>query len=263
MSEEQILEKPEKQQKKHRKLRITLIVVCCLVVAFFVGFRVYVSDFYHADSTALQQAEAAAGADIAKTTPAENTTAYSPAGSSPDTGIIFYPGAKVEAAAYEPLMLDLAARGYLCVLCEMPSNIAFLDINAAKDVLPLYPSVEHWYLAGHSMGGSAAGNFTSKNPGTFDGLILLASYTVDDQDGCVARALSIYGSADGVINRENYEKNRENLPADTTELVIEGGNHAGFGAYGPQSGDGTASITPEDQQHQTADAAAAWIEEAK
>lgn len=42
--------------------------------------------------------------------------------------------------------------------------------------------------------------------------------------------------------------------ADTQEIVIEGGNHAQFGDYGPQKGDGTAQITPEEQWEKTADA---------
>ena len=40
------------------------------------------------------------------------------------------------------------------------------------------------------------------------------------------------------------------LPADTTYVAIEGGNHAGFGRYGPQAGDNEATITPEAQQAQ-------------
>ncbi len=37
------------------------------------------------------------------------------------------------------------------------------------------------------------------------------------------------------------------MPAQYQESVIEGGNHAGFGSYGAQSGDGTASISAEEQ----------------
>lgn len=41
------------------------------------------------------------------------------------------------------------------------------------------------------------------------------------------------------------------MPAQYQESVIEGGNHAGFGSYGAQSGDGTASISAEEQWEQT------------
>ena len=44
-----------------------------------------------------------------------------------------------------------------------------------------------------------------------------------------------------------------------TETIIDGGCHAGFGSYGAQKGDGTPIISAEEQQRQTADALAAWI----
>ncbi|NTW92812.1 MAG: hypothetical protein HGA40_05150, partial [Methanoregulaceae archaeon] len=40
---------------------------------------------------------------------------------------------------------------------------------------------------------------------------------------------------------------------ETILQVIEGGNHAQFGNYGPQPGDGTATISVADQQMQAAD----------
>ena len=73
------------------------------------------------------------------------------------------------------------------------------------------------------------------------------------------RVYSTYGSKDGVLNREKYEADRTNLPQDTTETVIDGGCHAGFGSYGAQKGDGTPTISAEEQQQQTADALAAWM----
>ena len=58
----------------------------------------------------------------------------------------------------------------------------------------------------------------------------------------------MYGTEDRVLNRNQYESRRENLPADFTERVIEGGCHAWFGSYGPQKGDGTPTISAEEQQ---------------
>ena len=75
----------------------------------------------------------------------------------------------------------------------------------------------------------------------------------------VCIAFGIYVSEDGVLNREKYEADRINLPQDTTETVIDGGCHTGFGSYGAQKGDGTSTISAEEQQQQTADALAAWM----
>ena len=73
------------------------------------------------------------------------------------------------------------------------------------------------------------------------------------------RVYAAYGSEDGVLNREKYEADRINLPQDTTETVIDAGCHAGFGSYGAQKGDGAPVISAEEQQQQTADALAAWM----
>ena len=61
------------------------------------------------------------------------------------------------------------------------------------------------------------------------------------------RALLIYGSEDQVMDREKYAESRTNVREDVVEFVIEGGNHAQFGSYGAQKGDGEASITGQEQ----------------
>lgn len=71
--------------------------------------------------------------------------------------------------------------------------------------------------------------------------------------------LSVYGSADKVMNREKYNESKTNLPADFTEIVIDGGCHAYFGMYGAQDGDATPNISNEEQIKITADAIANLI----
>ena len=56
----------------------------------------------------------------------------------------------------------------------------------------------------------------------------------------------------GVLNEKKYKKNRKNLPTDLSELVIDGGNHAYFGAYGEQKGDGVATVSNAEQIYVTA-----------
>ena len=89
--------------------------------------------------------------------------------------------------------------------------------------------------------------------------IYVSDYYHADLTDSGLRVYSTYGSEDGVLNREKYEADRINLPQDTTETVIDGGCHAGFGSYGAQKGDGAPVISAEEQQQQTADALAAWI----
>ena len=100
-----------------------------------------------------------------------------------------------------------------------------------------------------------AASYLSKQTEGFSGLILLASYATKDlsrrEDLAV---LSVYGSEDGVLNRRAYAGNKEYLPPNAVELVIQGGCHAGFGLYGPQRGDGSPAISGMEQIRRTAEA---------
>ena len=89
--------------------------------------------------------------------------------------------------------------------------------------------------------------------------VYVSDYYHADLTDSGLRVYAAYGSEDGVLNREKYEADRVNLPQDTTETVIDGGCHAGFGSYGAQKGDGTPTISAEEQQQQTADEPAAWM----
>ena len=167
--------------------------------------------------------------------------------------LIFYPGAKVEAAAYIPLMYRLAEGGVDVFLIDMPCNVAVLGINRADDILRGY-DYEHWYIGGHSLGGAVAAIYASKHPDDLEGLVLLAAYSTKDLRESGLRVLTVYGTEDGVLNRDKLRSDGLLLPADAAAVVIEGGNHAQFGCYGPQKGDGTPRISAEEQWKQTADA---------
>ena len=114
-------------------------------------------------------------------------------------------------------------------------------------------------MMGHSLGGSSAALFLSGNKDeTFKGIVFLASFpnrVLNDSYRC----LSIYGSNDTVLNKAEYEKNRSNFPAKTTEIVIDGGNHAYFGDYGLQRVDGAASIGRDEQKRQTKNAVVDFV----
>ena len=239
------------------KKRTRIILSVCLAVFFVfgVGGYAYVSDYYHADETALEamayltdSVQAEQDGDVIWFVPED-----------PTAGLIFYPGGKVEHTAYAPLLRACAEQGILCALVRMPGNLAVLDANAADGLQEEYPEVTAWYMAGHSLGGAMAANYAAAHAEDFNGLILLAAYSTKDLTGTTLRVLSVYGSEDGVLNRESYEKNRANLPADTTEVVLDGGCHAQFGSYGAQEGDGIPSISGEEQVRQTVEAIVAFV----
>ena len=310
-------------------------------------------------------------------------------GPGTEAALVFYPGAKVEAAAYAPVMAAIAEGGVDCYLCKMPLNFALMGketaekIRAAEQIrakekacaaeqirateqtranyeaeeseqtdiatkgdthadseatsdaqtdseatsdaqtdnktysdertsIEIHPDTKttanaykKWYIGGHSLGGAVAamaaddaeetaasdaaddteseatsdaaddtenaaasdlGNDTEAKEVTdntgeataWDGLILFAAYPTDE---LTTPVLSIYGSEDGVLNREKYDNaSADGLwPSDFTEKVIEGGNHAQFGDYGAQKGDGIAQIKASKQQREAANAVISWI----
>lgn len=236
--------------KKITGLKIIFTIIAMILVLTG-AFLIYVSDYYHTDEIVLEAANISDNIEISNT---NDGLVFDPGDA--DSALIFYPGGKVEFTAYEPLMIILAQKGILCILPKMPFNLAVFDINVADTYFSSYSEIEHWYIGGHSLGGSMAASYASKNIEKLDGLILLASYSTSDLSSSSIKVLSIYGSSDGVLNRENYEKNKNNLPKGFIEVVLDGGNHAGFGCYGAQDGDGVASIVNDEQQSETADAIA-------
>ena len=230
-------------------------VLLVLVLALGVGGFVYINDYYHAGEEAMA-VMGSAETDEVIVSQKDGMAVFLPRGGS-DTGIIFYPGGKVEYSAYAPLLYRCAEMGITCVLVEMPGNLAVLDINAADGIQERYTHVNEWYLAGHSLGGAMASSYLASHAEAYEGIILLGAYATEPLNG--EKVLSIYGSEDRVLNMEKYEEGRANLPADYTELIIDGGCHAYFGAYGAQEGDGVPTITAEAQWDITAQAIARFV----
>ena len=210
---------------------ILLLILAILTGAFFW----YVSDYYRAEDVALEVMAQGSGITVQ-----DNLTILSPTYPT-DTAIIFYPGAKVEAEAYLPLLDQIRQTGVTCILVHMPFNMAIFDADAAEEVISRFPEIQHWYVAGHSMGGAMASKFASEHPDQVDGLILMGAYIYGDYPD--EKTLTIYGSLNQSV--EDHIDYTQNI------VEIEGGNHAQFGNYGPQKGDPPAEISAEEQQAQT------------
>lgn len=233
-----------KRNKKRRGCLINFLII--LVTLFLLGaaaFVIYISQFYRASDNAM------AVVDQAEALDEHRHIVFAP--EKPVAGFIFYPGGKVQYEAYAPLMEELAKNDVLCVIVHMPGNLAVLDIDAAEGIKEEFPQVSDWYIGGHSLGGSMAASYASKHSSDFEGLILLAAYSTEDLKDSGLDVVSIYGSEDFVLGMDKYEQYKTNLPEDTLEYVIEGGNHAGFGDYGDQKGDGEARIMSEEQIKKT------------
>ncbi len=225
----------------------TAIVVVVAVLALVVG------GFYGWTRTARYAAfpEAVAVAERAESV--RGWTVFEPTEPA-SAGFVFYPGGLVDADAYAPLMQRLADGGVLAVTVPMPLELAVFGIGRAAAVIEAFPQVGTWVIGGHSLGGAMAAEFVKRDPTAVDGIAFLASFPAEASDlsALPIGAVSTYGTENGLTAPEGFEASMARLPPDSELVVIDGGNHAGFGHYGPQAGDGTATIDREEQQRQTA-----------
>lgn len=215
----------------HKPLALLLAAVACLTSLF--GYRA-------------QDVDAALRSDDAVTV-CEIGAGWLFDGPGERDALIFYPGALVEPIAYAPLLRRLAEAGADSFLVKMPLDLAALGINKANRVRRAY-RYENWYLAGHSLGGAMAAQYAARHADDLQGLFLLGAYAATDLRNAPFPTVYIYGTQDGVVNRARLEKGIRRSPSETRIVEIEGGNHAQFGSYGAQRGDGTASVSAAAQQ---------------
>jgi hypothetical protein len=88
-------------------------------------------------------------------------------------------------------------------------------------------------------------SLVEKEENLFLGLVLMAAYpgSSTDLSEWTGPVLSLSASEDRVVDTENFESGKERLPSATVYFDIDGGNHSGFGSYGPQEDDGEATIS--------------------
>ncbi len=230
---------------KHlKKIFISLLLIALLA---FSGFFIYTLDYYRADDVAMKTLTTGQNSLIE----VKDTLVTFMSEESSDIGIIFYPGGKVEHIAYAPLCIELAVNNNNVFLVKMPFNLAVFGINRADDIINANPEITSWYIAGHSLGGAMASQYASENSQKIKGIILLGAYASSDLSQTDVQMLNVYGSEDKILNQNSFIKTQSNNPPNTIYHEIVGGNHAYYGSYGEQKGDGTAVISPEEQRLET------------
>lgn len=243
--------------EKTSKKKISLVISLSVIFALSFACGIYFADYYKADIETINQFVSASEKST-KIILKDNTIFFQPVENA-NAGFIFYPGGKVEYKAYEPLLKRLSDKGIACFLVKMPFNLAVFNINAAEKILNQFSEIDTWFIGGHSLGGAMAASFLEKNQDDIRGLILLAAYSTTDFSDTDIEILSIFGSEDKVLNLEKYAEYKPNFSKNTREFVVEGGNHAGFGFYGNQEGDGTATISALEQIEKTAELIAEFV----
>ncbi len=210
-----------------KKFLIGLVVLLAVAV---IGTLMYLTSYYEAYPASLSTINYYATVDE------DNNIFFD--GERSDVGFIIYPGAKVDNQAYAELALGINVFGYDVTIVDFPFHMAFFDKDAYLDVTEQMGDDEY-VIVGHSLGGAMANAQLAEFPDDkVKGITYLGSYGMNELEG--VEEYYIYGSNDEVLSMDK-------IPSDANTFVIEGGNHAGIANYGPQKGDGQATLSIYDQ----------------
>jgi hypothetical protein len=188
---------------------------------------------------------------------------FAPKNGAKSSGLVFYCAIRVPPEAYAYLARACAKAGYPAVLLSMPFNFPILAPSRASRAAPDFPEVKRWVVAGHSLGGAVAAAFVERNAAAkvgamaVAGLLLIASYPGRGVDLSTKSlfVVTVGASCDALASSAGIAAVGGRLPAGSRYVEIAGGNHAQFGEYGPQPGDGIAEIPGPTQRKATIDEA--------
>lgn len=242
-------------KRKYKILTASLV----FLILFILGSLLYLHTItYHPLNEALEDAVSNDQYQVEETS---NVLHYKPLKDSKSIFVIFYQGGLVEEKSYSTIAAKLASEGYPVYLVKHALNLAVTDKNKAETIIT-DENVTDFVIGGHSLGGVMASRFANElDSERLKGVFLLASYPDEKGrlDNLPISVISIVGSNDGVLDKKAYQNGKTYLPDSTLYDTIEGGNHAGFGDYGNQEGDNSATILPEQQQEQTVSLLIEWL----
>ena len=246
--------------RRFKPWQIIVMLIAVLVLVGAVSFVIWGSNPLPADIQALSSLEN----DATVTVEQDPWLVFKPESTDPTDGLIIYPGGRVQPEAYAPAARAIAEAGYLVVVPPMPLNLAVFGADVATNITTAYPQIDCWVVGGHSLGGAMAARYAYNNPQSVQGLVLWAAYPADSNDLSTSNlaVVSIHASEDGLADIETIQASQPLLPVNTNYVLIEGGNHAGFGWYGPQSGDNPRTISLESQQDQVIAATISLLDQA-
>ena len=224
-----------------KRLIYSLLIIIPITLVGFWGYTEFAS--YSPDQAILSAAYSDKNVKI------EEKISYfeiTPIFVKPDAkAIIFYPGGLVRPQSYIAKMVKISEISQTKIfLIKSPFNLAIFDIGATGRIID-QNALDMPIVAGHSLGGIAACRFLKDNPDKVSGIYLYGSYcdkSITDFKGSV---LSVMGQNDQIINKDNYNKAKLNLPTQANVKEIPDLNHSNFGDYGLQKGDGSSGQSSE------------------
>ena len=156
--------------------------------------------------------------------------------SNPKMNIVFIPGGLVTPDSYKYLAYSLSLEGYDVVIAKAPFDLAILNPWIGKEFLS--DTIEN-VVIGHSLGGVTASMVFSGNDNV-SRVVFLGSYPIKDLSD--KQTLMISAEHDLGMDPEAFDDSLKYVNNENSIIEIIGGNHAQFGWYGPQKGDGEAEI---------------------
>lgn len=187
---------------------------------------------------------------------ADSVLQFLPMKANGKTALIFFCGSGIAAEAYAPFLYPIAESGYRVYVVRLPLRFAPLEshkqeaIDRAMGLINNHPEISRWVISGHSLGAALACRAVRSNDSSIVGVVLIGTThpKADDLSGIPLPVTKVYASKDGVAPMDDVLANKKLLPASTTWVEIDGGNHSQFGHYGHQLFDGTATISRSEQQ---------------
>ena len=227
-----------------RRIRITGWTALTSLLVTLVGFLTFFHIVFPADRAATLDVFRDSRVTVEAR---DNRVIMSPTQDTDSVGMLYFPGARVDPYSYLYPLVDIAAEGTTVVIVDPLFNMALIDSRGVGELTRDLPKVSEWVLAGHSLGGVKA-CLEADHPSVTH-LVLFASYCATDISSLDIGVLQIVGDQDGLLDNDLRVEAFSLLPAgEDATLVVPGANHADFGTYGPQPGDGPSSYTNEEMR---------------
>jgi pimeloyl-ACP methyl ester carboxylesterase len=245
-------------RRRARRIRSLIGALCAVLLLAILAFAVYASTPFQPESAPLDRVRADTSLLV---TESADAVILAPREGATGEGLVFLAGARVSPAAYADKLSGLAEAGLTVVIARPVFGFAILEWRPFTEFADLAPTVDRWLVGGHSLGGVRACQYVADQPvnqrgdsrvdsGVDDaaatttpivGLVFFGSYCAADISTSNVPVLSIAAANDGLSTTEKIEDAAPLLPGDAVFTEIAGANHASFGDYGVQPGDGTAT----------------------
>lgn len=186
-----------------------------------------------------------------------NAVVLEPADDGSGIGLVYVPGAKVDPYAYMYKLSAIVEDGYTVVITKPTLNLALADLRPLDDFTGSVPGISRWVVGGHSLGGVKACQYANEN--SVVGLALFGSYCATDLSASGVPVLSFEAANDGLSTPQKIADAAGSLPENTVRVRLAGANHADFGDYGVQPGDGESRADDADIRRQFAESFRAWV----